>query len=304
VWDATTGEKLWWFRNPYYAGELSETAHWIGYDGENIYATFWSGHTFALNALTGEVVWETEHGYFNGCAGSTYTSEASNMVYVGGIKCRGWAQPELEPGRVLAMDKTTGEIMWTHDMYCGGGTGAGIVIADGRLYMAEGSNGLVCWGAGPTKTSLQLSSEQLKAGDTVLLSGQLLDQSPSSSGNYNAPCADCTMTLMYCPLGGTDVNTIATVTTGYAGDYYYEWTVPSNMTGMYSILASYAGDNPSYLESSAQANFRIGAAGLSEAEMDQVTAAVPDYSMMFYIVIAAIIVTLALVVYTAFVRKK
>jgi hypothetical protein len=149
-----------------------------------------------------------------------------------------------------------------------------------------------------------LSSEQLKAGDTVLISGQLLDKSPPTSGNYNAPCADCSVTLMYCPLGGAECNTIATVNTGYAGDYYYEWTLPSNMTGMYSVVASYAGDNPSYLESSATSNFRVGSAGLSDAEMEQVTAATPDYSMMFYAVIAVVIITLALVVYSLFVRKK
>ena len=38
-------------------------------------------------------------------------------------------------------------------------------------------------------------------------------------------------------LDGVDVPAIATVTTGYAGDYYYEWTVPEDV-GMFKLLSN------------------------------------------------------------------
>jgi outer membrane protein assembly factor BamB len=304
-YDATTGEDKWMFVNP----TLKEAGQHSAYDGEKIYHNFWDGNAYALDAETGDIVWGPVYtdGFYS-CGGGPVVSGESNLVYMTLNKMKVWRQPTTEPGLVVALDADTGDIVWQLDGWKDGGWIAGSVpvLADGRLYVRDSSarNSLICIGAGPTKTTVNLSSEQLKAGDTVLISGQLLDQSPESSGNYNAPCADCTMTLMYGPLGGTDVNTIATVTTGYAGDYYYEWTVPSNMTGMYSVLASYAGDNPSYIESSGQANFRVGEAGLSEAEMEQVTAAAPDYSMMFYAVIAVVIITLALVAFSLFIRKK
>jgi hypothetical protein len=255
---------------------------------------------YKINGETGDTIWDTETGGFSGCGGFPIVSGESNMVYMSQLKCKAWRSQSAEPGWIIALDKTTGDIVWNHTMWAS----TDYSVADGRLYVTDyDTMDLVCFGADPTKTSVDLSSEQLKAGDTVLISGQLLDQSPPSSGNYNAPCADTPVTLMYCPLGGVECNTIATVTTGYAGDYYYEWTLPSNMTGMYSVIASYAGDNPSYLESSGQANFRVGEAGLSQAEMEQVQAAVPQFTMMDIVTVVAIIITLALVIFMLF-RKK
>ena len=157
----------------------------------------------------------------------------------------------------MALDRNNGE-MWDYDMF----NRRACVIADGRLYTYEGNTGVVCFGPGPTKTTLNLSTEQVKAGETILISGQILDQSPESSGNFGAPCANEPVWLFYTPLGGTEVIDIATVNTGYAGDFYYEWTVPDDVQGMFSVVANYAGSDR-YEASAGQVNFRLGEAELS-----------------------------------------
>jgi outer membrane protein assembly factor BamB len=303
--DATTGELKWMWTDP----TLKEAGQHSAYDGENIYHNFWDGNAYALNAETGDVVWGPIYtDGFYGCSGSPVVSGESGIVYLFLARMKVWRQPAEAPGLIVALDKATGEVVWKSEGWADGGwfSGGTPVLADGRLYVGDSSyrSNLICFGAGPTKTTVNLSSEQLKAGDTLLISGQLLDQSPPSSGNFNAPCADTAVTLMYCPLGSVDIKTIATVTTSYSGDYYYEWTVPEDMTGMFSIVASYGGQNPSYLTSSGTVNFRVGAAGLSSTEMQQVTAAIPDNSLMFYVLIAAVVITIALVVYSTFIRKQ
>jgi outer membrane protein assembly factor BamB len=302
-YDSVTGEQLWWWRNPFWEeiDDLRAMQMWHAYDGEAVYTQGWSGYMWKINATNGEQIWEVYTDGFQGCGGNPIYSRESNMVYMSVMPPRDWRTPQMTPGKVFALDATTGEAVWNYTTWAT----TNCIVADGRLYLENDEERMIiCIGPGPSKTTVNLSSEQLKAGETVLISGQLLDQSPPSSGNFGAPCPDCPVTLMYCPLGGVECNTIATVTTGYAGDYYYEWTVPSNMTGMYSVIASYAGDNPSYIESSGQANFRVGEAGLSKAEMEQVTAAVPQFTMIDIATVVAIIITLALVVYSLFIRKK
>jgi hypothetical protein len=298
AYDATTGEKLWWWENP----DQEECGHWSGYDGEKLYHTFWNGHSYALDAMTGEVVWDTDHGMFYSCGCSSVISEESNLVYINTKKVRPWRISEQEPGKTIAMDRDTGEVVWEYEHF----SSYSPAVADGRLYSVDGGEGIICIAPGPTKTTLDLSTKQVKAGDKILISGQLLDQSPPSSGNFNAPCTDVPVWLFYCPLGGTEVIDIATVNTGYAGDFYYEWTVPDDV-GIHSIIANFAGSD-SYLASSSQVNIELGEAELSTEELiEQITEATPPPALITtvdFVLIAAVIVVLVLVVYNTFAIRQ
>ena len=287
-YDATTGEKKWWFLNPTFAEAGQHTA----YDGENVYHTFWDGTTYALNAETGEVVWGPVNveGFY-ACSGVPLVSGESDAVYLSLKAIRGWKSQETDPGKVIALDRNTGEVIWELDGWRDGGwfTGTSAVLADGRLYVREGySNNLFCFGAGPTKTTLELSTSQFKVGDTVLISGQVLDQSPASP---DAPVANEPVTIFYVPLDEAEIKDIATVTTGYAGDYYTEWTVPDNIEGKFSVVASFAGSD-SYELSAGQVNIMIGPA-----------AAVSDYTPMLYAVIGLTVVAIVISVYSVFIKK-
>ena len=225
---------------------------------------------------------------------------ADGVLYCGGAPWRVYGVPAT----ASALDGETGETIWSYSVpspqkHQG-------AIADGVWYFGTGDGMFYAFGDGPTKTTVDLSSKQLKAGDTVLISGQVLDQSPASP---NAPVANAPVTLMYTPLGSVNIATIATVTTSYSGDYYYEWTVPNDLIGMNSIVVSFAGI-PGYKASSTTTNFRSGSAGLTQTEINQIIAAAPqpaaptDYTPMFYAVIAITVVALVISIYAAFIKKQ
>jgi hypothetical protein len=263
----------------------------------NLYIGSYDGSVYCLDPATAEVKWYRQD--LGAMAGTTCGPiYADGVVYVGGAPWRVYGQATS-----YALNAQTGETIWSYQTP--GAMKHQMAIADGIWYVGTQDGMMYAFGDGPTKTTLGLSSAQLKAGDTVLISGQVLDQSPASP---NAAVANAPVTLMYAPLGSVDIKVITTATTSYSGDYYYEWTVPSDVSGMYSIVASYSG-TPGYKASSATANFKSGAAGFTQTELDQISAAVPqptipDYMPMFYVVIAIAAIALVVSIYSAFVKKK
>jgi outer membrane protein assembly factor BamB len=299
AWDAYTGELLWKTSWTVVGQEAATpSCHFAAAYGKVLMGSF-DGNFYCIDEITGEISWWRE-----GIGGMTYNGPqvADGIIYEGGTTWRMFGVPAT----IYALNATTGETVWSYDVPSPPKQNG--AIADGRYYQGTTDGLFYCFGSGTTETTIQLSSAQLKAGDTVLISGQVLDQSPVST---NVPVSGTSVALMYCPLGGTGVNTIATVTTGYAGDYYYEWTVPEEMNGMYSVVASYAGDNPSYLESSAQVNFRVGEAGLSPEEIIQkIVEAIPttptftDYTPMLIVVIVIAITAVIVSLYNTLTIRK
>jgi hypothetical protein len=306
-YNSVTGEDIWWWHHEDYqeADDQRCLGEWAAYDGEDIYVVAWNGNVYKVDGTTGQTIWSTQTGGMQSCGGRPIVSLESNIVYLSMKACRGWRVPELEPGMIYALDKDTGEVVWKktdiwaeHDF----------VVADGRMYVRVSDvDQVYCYGQGPTKTTLDLSTTQVKGGETILISGQVLDQSPESSGNFNAPCTDVPVRLFYTPLGGVEVADIATVNTGYAGDYYYEWTVPDDVQGMFSVVANFAG-SVDYETSSGQVNFRLGAAELSTEELvEQITEATGPPALFTtgdILIIAAVAVTLVIVVYIGFIKRE
>jgi polyvinyl alcohol dehydrogenase (cytochrome) len=77
--------------------------------------------TFALDAATGEVLWQQE------LAGATFGS----LTYADGVVYR----PSV-PGPLQALDGATGEILWTVEP--GGDMGAGVRVTDGHVLVPHG----------------------------------------------------------------------------------------------------------------------------------------------------------------------
>jgi hypothetical protein len=289
AWDAYTGNLLWktsW--SVVEQEEATPSCHFAAAYGKVFMGSF-DGNFYCIDENSGDILWWRE-----GIGGMTSNGPqvADGLVYEGGSTWRVYGVPAT----IYALNATTGETVWSYGVPSPPRQNG--AIADGKYYQGTMDGWFYCFGDGTIKTTLDLSTRQLKAGDTVLISGQVLDQSPASP---NAPVANAPVALMYTPLGSADIKTVATVTTSYSGDYYYQWTVPSDVSGMYSIVASYAG-TPGYKASSTTVNFKSGPAGFTQAELDQIAAAVPqpviptptDYTPMFYAVIA--IAAIALVV--------
>lgn len=77
--------------------------------------------TFALDAATGETLWQHEHG------GATFGS----LTYAGGVVYR----PSV-PGPLEALDAGTGEVLWTAEP--GGDMGAGVRVSGGYVLAPHG----------------------------------------------------------------------------------------------------------------------------------------------------------------------
>jgi hypothetical protein len=296
AYDAYTGEQLWeWSEEAIGNAPATPSPQSIYMNGK-LYFGSYADSVICLNPDTSDVIW-----YRNGMGamgGATAGPVAADgLVYCGGAPWRVYGVP----AKVMAVDGETGETVWEASVAAPmKHQGA---VADGILYWPTGDGWMYAFGDGPTSNKMDLSTKQLKAGDTILISGQVLDQSPASP---NAPVANAPVTLMYAPLGSVDIKTIATVTTSYSGDYYYEWTVPSDVSGMYSIVSSYAG-TPGYKASSATANFKSGPGGFTEAELQQVATTVPsapDYTPLFYAVLAVAAIAVIVSVYAVLLIRK
>jgi hypothetical protein len=298
AYDAYTGQRLWkWDQSAVGLG-LATPSAMLAWGEGNLYFGSYDGSVYCLDPTTAAVKWYRED--MGAMAGTTCGPiYADGVLYVGGAPWRVYGNAHS-----YALNATTGETIWSYSTP--GAMKHQGAVADGIWYVGTQEGMLYAFGAGPTKTTVGLSSAQLKAGDTVLISGQVLDQSPASP---NAPVANAPVTLMYTPLGSVNIATIATVTTSYSGDYYYEWTVPNDLIGMNSIVVSFAGIT-GYKASSTTTNFRSGSAGLTQTEINQIIAAAPqpaaptDYTPMFYAVIAIAAIAVVIgIVNTLFIRK-
>jgi hypothetical protein len=299
AFDAYTGKELWKFSEEAVGLPPATPSPCLVYMNDKIYFGSYADSVFCLDPASGEVIWWRDG---MGAMGGQVAGPvgADGVLYCGGAPWRVYGVPAT----TYALDAETGATIWSYN------TAAPMkhmgAVADGILYWPTGDGWLYAFGDGPTKTTLDLSTKQLKAGDTVLISGQVLDQSPASP---NAPVANAPVTLMYTPLGSVNIATIATVTTSYSGDYYYEWTVPNDLIGMNSIVVSFAGI-PGYKASSTTTNFRSGSAGLTQTEINQIVAAVPqpaaptDYTPMFYAVIAVAAIAVVIGVVNTLLVKK
>ena len=89
----------------------------------------------------------------------------------------------------------------------------------------------------------------------------------------------------------------STTTNGYYGTFGVEWTPPNE--GMYSIVASFAGDE-SYGSSSAASSLTVGPAPTPITIPEQTTP--PDYTMT--IIASAVAVIIAVVLATLLILRK
>jgi polyvinyl alcohol dehydrogenase (cytochrome) len=159
VFDARTGEVVWrrQLGVPLPSGGISGIQWGSSYDGERLYiATYYAGPgtVFAVDPLTGRVLWQTPNPA-DGCttggaaafpeqcelAHGVPVSSSPGVVYVGSTD-----------GKLRAYSARTGRVLWTHDTMQpvvgvnglpgrGGtiaGTGGGAVVSHGMVYVQSG----------------------------------------------------------------------------------------------------------------------------------------------------------------------
>jgi hypothetical protein len=249
------------------------------YDG--VYAFNWTNGAIAWHFMAPSVPFETPYsGNMSFNMGATI---ADGMIYTFNTEhtptepiTRGWS--------LWCINALTGAEIWnvTGSMSAGG-------VADGYLTAGNAYDGYTyVFGMGPSATTVSAPQTAITAGQSVTITGTVLDQSPGDLGSITnpavrtdfpktVPCvSDASMATymdylyMQAPINGIWGNAtitgvpvvisavapnsattpIATVTTdGTSGTFGYTWTAPTT-PGLYKITATFAGDD-SYSYSSA-----------------------------------------------------
>jgi len=162
--DAITGQKLWTFTVDYVGGRCNQQAPWcrigsspaVDVANKMVYFGSYSGYLYALNALTGQLVWKAQAG--DSLAGyEVWSSPAiyNGMVFVG-VSSHG-DNPCLPGGSVNAYDEFTGQLIWTFNtidqstcpgggVCVGGSIWSSLAIDDvnGIVYAGTGNPGSTC----------------------------------------------------------------------------------------------------------------------------------------------------------------
>jgi hypothetical protein len=298
AWDAYTGELSWKTSWAVVGQEAATPCCYFAAAYGKVFMGSYDGNFYCIDENTGEVLWWRE-----GIGGMTGNGPqvADGIVYEGGTTWRMFV-----PATIYALNATTGETVWSYDVPSPPRRNG--AVADGRYYQGTTDGLFYCFGCGPTATTLELSTKQLHAGQKVLVSGLVLDKSPASP---DAAVADVPVQITYVPLGGTEAYDVATVTTGYAGDYYCEWTVPADVTGTGSLVATCQPRDEAYDVSSATVNFIVESApapALTKEDVaEQVYNVLPpprDYTLVLMVVVALVVVAVVLGLYNTLTIKK
>jgi hypothetical protein len=231
---------------------------------------------------------------------------------------RGWG--------LHCINATNGEGIW--DIMITGAAGAreGDIgpVVDGYLSLLGSDGYQYVFGKGKSKTTVTASPKTVTKGETVLIEGTILDQSPAQP---NTPCVSresmalqmeylhkqmpiagiwgnetiegVPLTLTAIASDGTVTEIGATTTNGYYGTFNKAWKPPAE--GTYEIIASFEGDN-SYSSSAAATGLSVDPAPNEPETPTQPQIVIPDYTLA--IVGTGIAVIIAVAIAVLILRKR
>ncbi len=322
-----TGALLW--TSPSYSSTPWATT-WTVYgsetnDYEKLYLILPDGTITALSLATGKEVWRSQ---------SIPSTEFTNnvvpyvvgMVMVGGniYAYAGYSLSyQIDPLPRFAMmtcvNATTGDITWTLN-------GGVVPTAAANGYVIGQSNydgDIYCVGKGQTSTSVTIQNDVVANGATVLIKGNVLDQSSAQAGTpavadssmsewmdylhmqnatlLNNPPKPDGVTVRLAALGPNgDIIDLGTVTSDSSGLFKKTWTPPSD--GEYIVYATFDGSN-SYYSSYAETALSVTKAPTETPTAQQT---IPDYTntILGVGIALAIVVVVAVAVAVIILKKK
>ncbi len=269
--DIRTGEILWETHlDDYPWGEFwlydvaaySDMVLGVGYTG-----------VYALNETNGDIVWHYvdpaipfETPYNFNATEEVYAIQtiriADGKVYVQNNEHTP-TQPATRGWGLICINVTTGEGLWK---ISGANLGPG-GAADGYLTASSSFSGyFYVIGKGKTAMTFNAPQTSVASGQSVILSGTILDMSPAQPGT---PCVskesmgtwmdylhhqmpidgyyhNVTVTGVPISIDVIDPNGntqhVADITSDLTGAFGYSWTVPSN-AGQYRVMATFMGDD-------------------------------------------------------------
>jgi len=291
-WDLATGNFLW-------KSELMDypwgEASFGGYQFESAYGMFYRqayDGIYAFNWTNGKIVWKYEDPALSQYE-TPYRDEDGQTVY--SFDSNAWiadgklytinnehtpTPPTTRGWGVVCVDAITGEGIWKiSGPWTWGGPGP---IADGYLTISSNDGYKYVFGKGESATTVSVQNDVIAKGNSVLIKGTVLDQSPAQP---DTPCVSkesMSTQMQYLffgfPIDGiwhnemitgvpvtltavdSDDNWIdigTTTTDGYYGTFGLAWTPTDE--GTYKIIASFESDD-SYGSSAAATYVTVGPA--------------------------------------------
>ena len=321
----STGEKLWGpTALPNVSPFSSLGANSIVANG-NIYIWLYGGDVYSYNIRTGALKWQyhTPSGGYE----SPYGTEPIWTFTVGSIadgklfvpEGHMYSPPLFHNAQQLALNLTDGSVVWSIDAF---DVTSGPAISDGVMTTLNAyDNQIYAYGKGPTKLTVTAPQAAIQEGSSLVISGSVTDisagtQQQAQAANFpnGVPCVSDSsmkpwMEYVYMqqekptnvtgvPVsinvidGNGNFRTIGTTTSDANGYFSYQWT--PDITGKYTVVATFAGSE-SYYSSTSEASFAVDPASTTSATaqpVEQLTLS----SVGMYIVAAAVAIIIVIVI--------
>jgi outer membrane protein assembly factor BamB len=314
AWSMDTGLEVWKATYPdaypwgYFTVYTSAAAY------GNFYGASYTGYVNCFDAATGENKWN----YFSGKTTETsmghYATWGAPAVADGKIFIsEGSQHPITTPfergANIVALNATTGEVIWKFSLRDGGADSGTKAIAEGKFFVTDSYTGYdFCFGKGKTATTVQVGPKSSVYGSHVVIEGTVKDLS-SANQLYPACVSDESMTpwMEYCNINGemptnatgvevtlsvldsnNNFRDIGTVTTDPYNDGFYTFDWAPDIPGAFTVYARFKGTD-SYWPSNAASSFVA-----HEAPQTVEPEAPVDNTMLMYGILAAVIVAIVI----------
>ena len=322
-WDLSTGKIVWKSDMP--------TMPWGSfgaYDVQSAYGLIFDNGYDGVNAIdwnTGKFVWhfQAPSAPFETPYNGGFAWHATGMVADGKLYTftaeHTPSQPITRGLRFYCLNATTGQNIWNLTGYSGVGGSRTFpgAIADGYLTLASSYDGyMYVIGKGPSSTTISAPQTAISAGQSAVITGTVLDQSPAQPGkacvstdtvntymeylHMSAPIDgiyhNITITGVPVSIDATDPNGnyihLGSTTSDMSGAFGFTWTPTT--TGNYKITASFTGD-ASYGSSFASTYATVVQQSATSTPVPtQAAAAQPPFELYFAATALSIIIAIAI----------
>ncbi len=308
AWTSEKADYPWGFGWGYTVASAYGKLIGLGYDG--VYAFNWADGTIAWKFSAGYAGYETPYGTWSWMSSPQI---ADGKIYVGNGEhspttpiARGW--------RLFCINASNGIGLWNIT----GGMTSG-AIADGYLTADNRYDGyMYVFGKGKSATTITASQGVITEGESILLTGTVLDQSP---GQPNTPCVSeesmtqwmeyihmqhavpadvvgVTVSLDAIDPNGNAIH-IGNVVSDMSGSFKKLWT--PEISGEYTITATFMGSN-AYGSSWAEA--AVGVVQAPATTTPQPSTQTAEAPIELYFAISTIAIIAAIVVVGFLFRKR
>jgi hypothetical protein len=274
AWDLKTGQIVWksdisaWPWGAFGAYSM-ESAYGLIYsrDYDGVHAINWTNGNieWTFNAKT---PYQYETPYEGNYAFHGAGQIADGKLYTFSVE-HSPSQPITRGDRFYCLNATTGELIWSITL---GQNAPGSRVFQGSLadgYLAhtdEYTGNMLVFGKGKSATTIETPLVAIQSGQSMIIKGTVLDQSPAQSGTpcvsdesmatqmeylhmqspidgvgHNATIKGVTISLDTTDPNGNQIHIADVTTDGYSGTYGYTWK--PEIIGQYAITATFKGDD-------------------------------------------------------------